>query len=163
MGYHDDLSRGALVRRFQYWYGSRWPHLALMIGCLAITWYAGARLLRPDAGAVVKWFLGAAIAHDLLLLPAYAGFDWALRQLSARLPGPTPWINYARVPFFLSGLLILIWYPLIARRSPIFEATTGLPIDTFFARWLFLSLALCALSAVAYGSRVALIRSRAGS
>ncbi|PZS19620.1 MAG: hypothetical protein DLM60_09890, partial [Pseudonocardiales bacterium] len=62
------------------------------------------------------WFLGAVIAHDLVLFPLYALAD---RSLSTGLrslrpgspPGRTPprvaALNYLRVPILGTGLLLL--------------------------------------------------------
>jgi hypothetical protein len=40
-----------------------------------------------------------------------------------------PWINYLRVPVVLSGMLLLIWFPLIFRLPTRFPATTTLSLD----------------------------------
>ncbi len=70
---------GRSVWRRRHWYGEGPLHLVLMLGSFALTGYAGVRLL---AGAqwpmVVVWFVGAALLHDLVLLPLYALADRAV-------------------------------------------------------------------------------------
>ena len=85
--------------------------------------YAAARLLPLDPVGIAVWFLGAVIGHDLLLMPLYSLADRSamavFRHRAPQLPA-TPWINYLRVPAALSGLLLLIWFPLILRlQSPL--------------------------------------------
>jgi len=45
-----------------------------------------------------------------------------------------PWINYLRVPAALSGMLPLIWFPLILRLPTRFSATTTLSLDPYLWR-----------------------------
>ena len=47
-----------------------------------------------------------------------------------------PWINYLRVPAALSGMLLLIWFPLIFRLPRRFTVTTTLSLDPFLWHWL---------------------------
>ncbi len=76
----------------------------------------------------------------------YAGADRALR---AALGPRTALVNFVRVPAFLSGLLLLIWFPLIARRTERrYEAAAGTTPDVYFGNWLLISGVLFALSAL---------------
>ncbi|AZK97387.1 MULTISPECIES: hypothetical protein [Streptomyces] len=138
-------------------YGASPLHLLLVLASFALTLYAGVRLLRGDTVGVLIWFVGAALIHDLLLLPAYSVTDRAARRLCRRVPkdggsdapvrrGPS--VNYLRVPAFLSGLLLLVWWPLILRRVPHYTAVTGLPADVFLGRWLLITAGLFAVSAL---------------
>ena len=67
------------------------------------------------------WYLGFAIAHDLVFVPAYTGLDRLFRATIARLPlrdrTGLPVINYVRAPAVISALLLIIYFPLISRRN----------------------------------------------
>ncbi|WP_083795486.1 hypothetical protein [Catenulispora acidiphila] len=50
--------------------------------------------------------------------------------------GNLPWINYLRVPAFLSGLLLLVWFPLIPNLSAPYQRETGLSAGVYLnAGW----------------------------
>ena len=108
------------MRRLLRWYGAGPLHLLALLACFALAGYAAIRAAchsRPLGVAV--WFLGAVIGHDLLLMPLYSLADRSVMAVdqasrSPRLPA-VPWINYLRVPAALSGLLLLVWFPLIFR------------------------------------------------
>ncbi|WP_330261185.1 hypothetical protein [Streptomyces sp. NBC_00539] len=128
---------------FRRRYGASPLHLLLVLASFALTAYAGVRLLEGDTVGVALWFVGAALVHDLVLLPLYSVLDRA-----AQLPGaPWPDVNHVRVPAFVSGLLLLVWWPLILRRVGHYTAATGLPADGFLGRWLLITAALFAASA----------------
>ena len=77
----------------------------------------------------------------------------ALRHREPQLPA-APWINYVRVPAALSGLLLLVWFPLILRlRSP-YHASTTLSADPYVWHWLAVTGTLFLLSAVAFALRL---------
>ncbi|MGQ4362233.1 hypothetical protein [Streptomyces sp. SAS_272] len=61
------------------------PFPLLLLACsFALAGYAGVRLLADDWFAVALWFVGAALLHDLVLLPLYAMADRAaVRSLEA--------------------------------------------------------------------------------
>ena len=62
---------------------------------------------------------------------------------------------YVRVPAALSGLLLLVWFPLIGgtvdRR---YRSATGLSADGFLVRWLLISAVLFGGSALLLAVRV---------
>lgn len=139
-------------------YGEGPLHLILLAATFCLAGYAGVRLLDGDTVGVLLWFAGAAVLHDLVLLPVYAGADRALR---AALGPRTALVNFVRVPVFLSGLLLLIWFPLIARRTERrYEAAAGTTPDVYFGNWLLISGVLFALSALWLLVRA--LRSRTG-
>ncbi|MFE3519226.1 hypothetical protein [Streptomyces sp. NPDC059166] len=157
------------MKRFTARYGASPLHLLLVLASFALTGYAGIRLLSgQEPWKVVLWFVGAALLHDLVLLPLYSVTDRAARTLidgrrpraaSGGTPRTTgPLINYVRVPVFLSGLLFLTYFPLILRQGNRFTAYTTLPDDVFLGRWLLISAVLFALSALALVVRT--LRSR---
>lgn len=138
----DRLNPLGLVRR---WYGEGPLHLLLMAASFALAGYAGMRLLAGDAFGVVVWFVGAALVHDLVLVPLYATAD----RLLLRTLGPRrALVNFVRVPVFLSGLLLLMWWPLITRHTTRYEPASGLSPDVFLGNWLLITAALCVLSAL---------------
>ncbi|MEV0523916.1 hypothetical protein AB0I66_10850 [Streptomyces sp. NPDC050439] len=128
------------VRRLRRWYGEGPLQLLLLLASFALAGYAGVRLLSGDGLLIAVWFVGAALVHDLLFVPAYALADRALRTAAGR----GGWVNFVRVPAFLSGLLLLVWFPLITGRVERYESTTGLPADAFLTRWLIVTAALFA-------------------
>jgi hypothetical protein len=145
------------MRRQLRWYGASPLHLLALLACFGLAGYAAARLIPSRPVAVLAWFLGAVIGHDLLLVPLYSLADRsvtaAIRHREPELP-VTPWVNYVRVPAALSGLLLLVWFPLILRlRSP-YHASTGLSADPYVWHWLAVTGALFLLSAVAFALRL---------
>ncbi|MFF7652683.1 hypothetical protein ACFZCY_23180 [Streptomyces sp. NPDC007983] len=144
---------------FRRRYGDSPPHLLLLLCSFALTGYAGVRLLSGDWFGIVLWFVGAAVLHDLVLLPLYGLADRALRRA---VPAPASYVNHVRVPAFVSVLLLLVWFPLIAgtqwRR---YERYTGLSADGFWQRWLLITAGLFAASALWLCVRAAVSRARA--
>jgi hypothetical protein len=152
------------MARFVRWYGSGPLHLLVLVASFALTGYAMVRLFAVQPLEVAVWFVGAAVLHDLILLPLYSLADLsALSVLRHRATaGPTvPWINYLRVPAFLSGLLLLVWFPLVFRLAVPYPGDTGLSDSVYLGRWLAITGVLFAASAVAFAMRLRRVR-RAG-
>ncbi len=145
------------MRRQLRWYGASPLHLLAMLACFGLAGYAAARLIPSAPLGVTAWFLGAVIGHDLLLMPLYTLADrsamMAIRHREPQLPAG-PWINYLRVPAALSGLLLLVWFPLILRLSSPYHASTTLSADPYVWHWLAVTGALFLLSAVAFAVRL---------
>src|SRR5215469_1282725 len=145
------------MRRLLRWYGANPLHLLALLGCFALAGYAAARLVPSRPLGVAAWFLGAIIAHDLLLMPLYSLADRSaaavIRHRAARLPALS-WINYLRVPAALSGLLFLVWFPLILRLRTRYQASTTLSPDPYLWRWLAVTGALFLVSAAALALRI---------
>jgi hypothetical protein len=145
------------MRWFYRWYGASPLHLLTLIGSFALAGYVTNRLLQHNAVAILEWLVGAVIGHDLILMPLYTVADRSVMAVFRRRPPnlPTvPWINYLRVPVVLSGLLLLIWFPLILRLTPRYTALTTLPNDPYLSHWLAVTGALFLLSAVALAVRL---------
>jgi hypothetical protein len=145
------------MRRQLRWYGASPLHLLALLACFGLAGYAAVRLASSHPVAVAAWFLGAVIGHDLLLMPLYSLADRsvmaAIRHRQPLLP-VMPWINYIRVPAALSGLLLLVWFPLILRlRSP-YHASTTLSADPYLWHWLAVTGTLFLLSAAAFALRL---------
>ena len=145
------------MRRLLRWYGANPLHLLALLGCFALAGYAAARLVPSRPLAVAAWFAGAVIGHDLLLMPLYTLADKSaaavIRHRATQLPH-VPWINYLRVPAALSGLLLLVWFPLILRLRTRYQASTTLSPEPYLWHWLAVTGALFLLSAAALALRI---------
>ncbi|MDX2682964.1 hypothetical protein [Streptomyces soliscabiei] len=131
------------------------PFQLLLLACsFALAAYAGVRLLEDDWFGVALWIVGAALLHDLVLLPLYASADRVLaRGLGAA--GHREWTMYVRVPAALSGLLLLVWFPLIAGRvDQRYRSATGGSPDGFLAHWLVITAVLFGGSALLLALRL---------
>ncbi|MFD3479842.1 hypothetical protein [Streptomyces sp. NPDC058695] len=148
------------MSRFRSLYGASALHLLLVLCSFALTCYAGIRLLAgAEPWKVVLWFVAAALLHDLVLLPLYTVTDRAAQSLLGERREPAAaseaarpahgWINYIRVPVFFSGVLFLTYFPLILERvSHRFTVYTTLSTDVYLGRWLLITAALFAISAL---------------
>ena len=161
--------RGALDR-FRAVYGSNPLHLLTLIAGFALFGYVlatikPATLWNPTTWwqSIVVWFAAAIIAHDLVLFPIYALVDRTIVAASrARAPAHeprVPVVNHLRVPALGAGLTLLVFLPGIIKQGAFtYAAATGQTQDPFLGRWLLLTAALFAISALAYGIRLATAR-----
>ncbi|MBB5775757.1 hypothetical protein [Nonomuraea jabiensis] len=106
------------MKRLASVYGAPLWHLLVLVACFVVAGYVATRVVA--AGILLGfavWFAGAIILHDLVLLPLYSGADVVTQALTRRVARPrrTGVVNYLRVPAMLSGLLLLVWFPLILR------------------------------------------------
>jgi TRAP-type C4-dicarboxylate transport system permease small subunit len=131
------------------------PLQLMLLGCsFALAAYAGVRLLADDWVGVALWIVGAALLHDLVLLPLYVAADRAVGG-ALGTAGRREWRNFVRVPAALSGLLLLVWFPLISGQvADRYTSATSLSGDGFLARWLLITAALFAGSAALLALRV---------
>jgi hypothetical protein len=145
------------VRAFSKLYGSSPLHLLLALAAFAVAGYAALRALeKQPALAQAKWFAGAIVSHDLVLLPLYSlalvGLLLAVGGRAARRGEPLSRtrllvLNHLRVPAALSLLTLLLFFPLVLGLSEEgYRAVSGLSTDPYLERWLFLTVALFALS-----------------
>ncbi|MGH3438888.1 MAG: hypothetical protein ACRDRN_20755, partial [Sciscionella sp.] len=155
----------ALRRR----YGAHPLHLLGLLACFALLGYV-IDLLGPAAlwnkavwwQSIVVWFLGAIILHDLLLFPLYALADRAVHGVSRALARaratnqlPVDIRNHIRIPALAAGLLFLLFLPGIIEQGRVtYRAATGQTQQPYLARWLWITAALLALSALVYALRV---------
>lgn len=146
------------MRLLRRWYGEGPLHLLLMTASLALAGYAGVRLLEGDTFRILLWFVGAAVVHDLVLLPLYTSADRVLQTGPVRRSGA---VNFVRVPVFLSGLLLLMWFPLITRHTARYEPASGMSPDRFLGNWLLIVAGLFAVSALWFVARTVRARRRA--
>ena len=144
---------GAPGRRLRRWYGEGLPQFLVLLASFTVAGYAGVRLLSGGEWlSVVLWFVGAALVHDLLFVPLYAAADRVLRA-AARRGARRPWLAFVRVPAFVSGLLLLVWFPLISGQAERYGPTTGLPAGAFLTHWLLITVALFVASALWWAFR----------
>jgi hypothetical protein len=107
-----------------------------VITLLVAGWVAYEVADLRNAFTILVWFVGAIIIHDFVLYPAYTALDRALQ----RAPFD---VNYVRVPAILSGLLFLVWFPLILEKAPgLYRSVTGVEPPDYLARWLIITAAL---------------------
>jgi hypothetical protein len=117
--------------------------------------------------SIAVWFAAAVIGHDLLLFPLYALADratgtWLRRfhRSAHRHPKVTA-RNHIRIPALAAGLTLLIFLPgIIEQGAPTYLAATGETQQPFLGRWLLLTAAMFATSAIAYAVRLAVARRR---
>ncbi|MFD4407662.1 hypothetical protein ACFWPH_33335 [Nocardia sp. NPDC058499] len=166
---------GTIVTGMKRFYGAHPLHLLASLACFALVGYVIAligpkALWNPDVWwqSILVWFLGAIIAHDLLLFPLYALADRSLSaglravggRRSTRRP-EVPALNYIRVPFLGSGLLLLLFFPgIIQQGQATYLAATGQTQQPYFGRWLLLTAVLFGLSAVVYATRLGISAKR---
>jgi hypothetical protein len=165
------------VRR---WYGANPLHLLALLAAFALAGYAvHAVMAAGQWTGFAEWFAVAIIGHDLLLFPLYSLADLSLRRLlpggsHGRLPGMKPasrgpfeparpaavaqaWpplLNYVRIPVIFSLLLLLTFFPMIFGLSaPELHRASGLGTGPYVWRWLGVTGAMFAISAVTYALR----------
>ncbi|SDX84816.1 hypothetical protein SAMN05661080_01450 [Modestobacter sp. DSM 44400] len=148
-----------MMRRFRARYGAHPLHLLTMLASLALAGYAALKLVPANPLGIAVWFIGAAIAHDLLLLPLYSVVDSGLVHAWRRRGAPelpqAPWINYLRVPLALSAVLLLLYAPLILQfAGHRYAVTTSMSTDPYLEHWLLITAALFGLSALGYAVRL---------
>lgn len=146
------------LRRFIAWYGSDPLHLLVLAGSFALAAYASLRLFDAKPVEVAVWLFGAVVLHDLVLLPLYTLADRSasrvLRHRGSTAPR-VPWINHVRVPVVISGLLMLLFFPLILRLPRgIFESITTYTTELYLARYLAIVGGLFLVSAISYAVRL---------
>jgi hypothetical protein len=134
------------MRRFLRLYGEHPLHLVGLLASFVVAGYAAWRLFGSRPAAVVLWFVGAAVLNDLVLAPLYALIDRSGRRRGS-FP---PWWNHVRFPAAISLLLLLVWFPQIARLSEVYPITTDLTSSVYLGRWLLVTGALFAVSALAF-------------
>lgn len=152
------------ARRFTALYGSHPLHLLTMLSGFALLGYLlatfePATLWNPGTWwqSIAVWLAAAVVAHDLLLFPLYALAD---RVLFARLgprAGRRPNIsarNHLRIPALGAGLTLVVFLPgIIEQGAPTYRAATGQTQEPFLGRWLLLTAAMFASSALLYAAR----------
>jgi hypothetical protein len=139
-------------------YGASPLHLVGHLVAIAIAVYAVSKVLHPRYSRGLNylvWLLAGAVVHDLVLAPAIALVDRALRAL------PPSMVNHVRFPAAISGAMLLVYWPLIlVRADGNYARATGRHVEGFATRWLLITVGLFLASALAYAARAG-VRGRA--
>lgn len=157
------------LERFRAVYGSSPLHLLTLVVGFALMGYVlttinPTALWNPNTWwqSILVWFAAAIVAHDLVLFPIYALVDRILvtgLRIRPRREPAIPVLNYLRIPALGAGLTLMMFLPgIIEQGAPAYAAATGQTQEPFLGRWLLLTAAMFAVSAVAYGARLALSR-----
>jgi len=159
--------RRGLRLGFRRRYGASPLHLVAHLAVFAIVALPLDRIFSGGGSAtgLLLWFLGLAIAHDLVFVPAYTGLDRLFRATVARLPHPTwtapPVINHVRAPAVISALLFIIYFPLISGRSDgTYFAMSGHHLIHYVRNWLLITAVLFLGSGLIYAARIRRARAR---
>lgn len=146
--------------RFRDLYGRGPLHLIAVLASFAVAAYALSRALRLTANPdrILLWLGGSIVAHDLILFPLYAAIGAIAAGLLLRRGEGSRLriavLNHLRFPVLMSGLLLLVWYPLVAGPAERgFMRTTGLSKEVYLGRWLLLTAALFVGSALIFAVR----------
>ena len=150
------------MRKMYRHYGASPLHLLVLVASFALAGYAALKLIADQPVAVILWFVGAAVLHDLILLPLYVLADRSAYRRALRDgeedAAPPAWLNYVRYPTAISAILLLVFLPSIARLSGVYTATTGLSAGPYLLHWLAITGVLFLISAVLYALRLRRIR-----
>ncbi|MEO8967690.1 MAG: hypothetical protein ABI355_08760 [Solirubrobacteraceae bacterium] len=152
---------------FRRLFGSHPLHL---VGHLVMFFVAGWAITQILGGGNainwLAWFIGAALLHDLVLLPVYSLLNLGLagrarfgrRAHSGRATPPassTPVVNYIRVPAVIAGILLLVYFPVILGFSSTnYFNDTGHTLTGYTRNWLLVSAGLFVCSGLVYLVRV---------
>jgi hypothetical protein len=133
-------------------YGASPLHLLGHLSVLAFVVYALWQVIpgggRARAENVVLWLLAGALLHDLVLLPAYALLDRAARAATRGRPAL---LAHLRVPAAISGVLLLVYFPLIlVRADGNYVRATGHHVAGYARNWLLITAGLFLASALHY-------------
>ena len=153
----------AALRLWRYLYGENPLHLLAMLGCFALVGYVVSFVYEdPSVTALLIWFVGAVLVHDLVLYPLYALADqplvlarWARRRVLPRRPPLVPAINHVRAPVLGSLVLGLIYLPTITRHGEdALRFTSELDAAGIYRHWLLITGVLFLGSAAVYAVRL---------
>jgi hypothetical protein len=141
-------------------YGRSPLHLIGHLVLFAVAAYALDQIFSGgDIEQLLAWYIGFALLHDLVLIPAYTAVDRVAQAVLARLPGrgprAVPLVNHVRVPAIVSGVLLLVYAPLITRAGAhTYFFYSGHHVEGYLRNWLLITLGLFAGSGLVYAVRV---------
>jgi hypothetical protein len=152
------------VSGFRREYGAGPFHLVAVAASFAVAAYALARVFDvvSEPSRVALWLLGAIVAHDLVLFPLYALLGLVAggvvvpegHRTRLRIAA----LNHLRAPALLSGLLLLVWFPLVSAQAPrTYMRATSLDVSVYLDRWLLATAVLFAGSALLFAVRIRLL------
>lgn len=131
--------------------------LLLHAAAFAVAFYALAQIFRGGSAVnFILWFAGAALLHDLVLLPLYSLLDWVARvPRRHRSVREIALINHIRTPALISGVLLLVYFPTILGLTDAnYLAATGHHPAGYARNWFEITGVLFAASALLYAIRV---------
>lgn len=141
-----------MTSRLRSVYGEHPLHLLGHLAFFALAGYAAVQVAGGTraALAVALWIAGAAVLHDLVLVPLYAAADRVLRG-SAPRPRRRRLINHVRFVAVVAGALAIVWFPAIfgGAEANVERITGRGPVD-YLGRFGIVLAALTLLSALAY-------------
>lgn len=141
---------------FRRFYGGQPLHLlaTVMSFALVTAGFTGWATPGSDLGGVLVWFVGCLIGAELVLIPSAWLLDRIAAGVSHELVGPESiraGAAYVRVPALLSGLMLLVFAPVILNADgATFSLVTGTTTSRYLSRWLFTTAALFGISALSY-------------
>jgi hypothetical protein len=138
------------MKKLWEWYGASPLQLLGLLAAFAVAGFAALQLLPADPIGVAVWFAGAIVLHDLVLLPTYSLAD----RTAARLLPSRIWLNHLRVPFVLSGVLFLAFFPSILGLAPDLPSTLGREPQPILLHWLLITAVLFVGSAAILALRL---------
>lgn len=141
-----------MIGRLRTAYGEGPLHLAGHLAFFALAAFVIVQLVDArSALTIALWIVGAALLHDLVLVPLYAAADRVLRAL----PRPRlPFVNHVRFVAVVSGALLIVWFPvLFGKVDSNIESRAGQTPEDYLVRWLAITAGLAVLSALAYAGR----------
>jgi hypothetical protein len=155
--------------RFRALYGAGPLNLLVLTASFAIAaaavvgWFQ-----RPhDVMTILEWFAAAIVLHDLVALPLYSLLDRIAfgaievgvrrgRRSVPTLVDPTPFV---RIPTILSGLLLIVFLPVVFGLGSASElSASGIRESGYAARWLLATGVIFAAAGVAYALATARAR-----
>ncbi len=155
-----------MIGLFRRHYGANPLHLLAHLAAFAIVAFAFAQIVA--GGTVINfavWFVGAAVLHDLVALPLYSVLNriahvGIIRAAEARFTPDlsaygVPVINHIRAPAVISGVLLLVYFPVIfGPGDSTYFAATGHHLHGYGRNWLLITAVLFSGSALVYAVRV---------
>ena len=106
--------------------------------------------LSPYLGILTYMVLPVGFLTGLALLVLSR---WRVRRALSR-GRPVPWANYVRVPAAISGLLLLVFFPVVCGKGEAaYTRVSGTTWEGYAVRWLVVSAAIFALSGALYALR----------
>jgi hypothetical protein len=140
-------------------YGASPLHLLLHLAAFGISLFALQRIIV--AGRAINflaWFVGAAVLHDVVLLPIYSVLDHAAGRgvkLSRLRRRGVPVINHIRGPAVISGVLLLVYLPeIIGKSEHTYFNVSGHHLRNYLLTWLLSTAGLFLASGLIYAVRV---------
>jgi hypothetical protein len=151
-----------VVSLFRKAYGASPLHLLAVVASFAIAGYGFFMIFKsPAPESTLIYFGFAVIAHDMIAFPLYSGLNFiaggttkAVEPESVAASG-VPAINYLRVPFLVSAISLVMFFPLVFGLSADrYEANTGLDPGVFLGRWLGICAVVFTVSAILYAVKL---------